>query len=245
MPARRARSAAAQTVVGIAGLWVLSDLSFYYGLPALGIPADYNAAPIANSLLYLFWTGVAVILFWPVYRTWTRLSRWPFLASRWSGLALWVLGFAGATWVAARGLPALPPVAWPADWGVPPAIVLAGPAYFLPKSLDILFQQALIVALVLSLAGLGLSRGRIAVATALLFGAVHLLLIFGDMPVLGVLRFSLFAAAFGLIEPWLILGLPNGIGLSYALHWSYYAATLAMLRLAGPGAALDLLGLMR
>ena len=52
-----------------------------------------------------------------------------------------------------------------------------------------------------------------------------------------VLRFMVFAGAFGLLMPTLILRVPNGFALSYGLHWSYYAVTILMLRTSGRCAA--------
>lgn len=231
----------APVVLSTGLVWIASDLGYYFGLPALGHGGDYNHDPIAVSLYYLFWCGTAAILFWPVYQSWSQHAQWPTFASRPASLAIWWLLFAAAVGFAGYVMPGLEPTSWPEVWGKAPAIVEAGAGYFLPKSLEILFQQMLAVALVLALASAGLRLARIALVTGLLFGAMHVFLFFGDMPVPGVLRFMVFSALFGAILPWLALRVPNGLAWAYALHWGYYAGTIALLRVFGPRAPLEAL----
>jgi hypothetical protein len=59
----------------IAGIWVLSDLGYYYGLPALSYETNYNHDPIAAATYYLFWVGVAVITFAKTCASWRVLAR--------------------------------------------------------------------------------------------------------------------------------------------------------------------------
>ena len=61
-------------------------------------------------------------------------------------------------------------------------------------------------------------------------------MIFGGTPLDTVLRFMVFAGAFGLLMPTLILRIPNGFAFSYALHWGYYAMTILLMRTFGPTA---------
>ncbi|MCW5674193.1 MAG: hypothetical protein KIT15_06390 [Xanthobacteraceae bacterium] len=84
--------------------------------------------------------------------------------------------------------------------------------------------------MVLSLAAERLELRRISLYCALLFGAIHVLLAFGGLPIGYVIRFMIFASAFGAIFPVLILRVPNGLGYSYMLHWFYYAVTVLMPR---------------
>jgi hypothetical protein len=212
------------TLLLIGSIWVASDIGYYFALPLLGVRMSYNAGPVAITLYYIFWIGIAVITFWDIF------SRWVKFESRIASYAVWTLSFGGCTLFAAYLLPQLPATQWTHTWA-PPDVAVASEWYFLPKSVDILFQQLLIAALVLSLAGQGYSVRRIALYCALLFGSMHALLGFGGMPFGYVIRFMVFAGVFGLIFPVLILRVPNGLGYSYILHWLYYAVTVVMPRI--------------
>lgn len=219
-----------RTLALIAGLWLASDFGFYLLLPWLGVDPGYSDGPLAIALYYVWWIGTAVILLWPVLATWPDHARWPTFRHPWASLAGWTLFFAGAIAFATLVLPALPPFLAPGS-RQPPDLPLADPWYFLPKSADILFQQVLVCALVLALAGAGLTLRRMALLTALLFGASHLLLLLGESPAGYVLRFTIAATVFGALFPALILRVPNGLALAYAVQWSYYAVALVAARL--------------
>lgn len=224
-PARTVRFIS--TLALIAVLWTASDIGYYLLLPTLGIQASYNLAAVAITLYYVFWIGVAVIAFWPVYATWSRYARWATFENRLTSLIVWSLAFIGSITFAAYVLPLLPPVNWTEPWQ-PPEFVRATPWYFLPKSVDILFQQLLIVALVLTLAARRYDMRAISIVCALGFGAAHLLLAFGDVPWRYVFRLMLAASLFGLAFPYLILRVPNGVAYSYMVHWLYYAVSVAL-----------------
>jgi hypothetical protein len=211
------------TLALIASIWVASDLGYYFLLPLLGVRPSYNAGSVAIALYYIFWIGIAVITFWNLYGRWMKFD------SRLASYAVWTISFGGCTLFAAFVLPQLPPTIWTQPWS-PPDVAVATEWYFLPKSVDILFQQLLILALVLSLSARGYGAGRISLCCAALFGGVHILLAFGGVPLGYVIRFMTFAALFGLIFPHLILRVPNGLGYSYMLHWLYYAITVLMPR---------------
>ena len=209
----------AGTLALIAAIWVVSDVGYYYLFPLVGLTASYNAHPAWSALYYAVWIPIAVLLLRPHYRGWA-----PFAAAGQLGLVVPGLVIAFAAYALyAPGL--LPAVIWKETWP-PPDILLADPWYFLPKSVDILFQQLLIVALVLALAAEQYDLRRIAIGCGLLFGVAHLLLGFGGLPLMYVIRFTMFATLFGFIFPWLILKVKNGFVWSYSLHWVYYAATL-------------------
>ena len=229
----------AWTIGLIAGLWTVSDLGYYFLLPGLGQKTSYNDGSIANSLYYVFWVGIAVITFWPQYATWPRYARWTTFQNRLTSFAVWSLAFVGAVLFAAYVLPALPPFN-PREGITPPELPLATPWYFLPKSVEILFQQLLVVALVLSLAAEKYSLRQISISCALLFGGSHLLLVLGGASWGYAIRFATLAALFGLAFPYLILRVPNGLAYSYVTHWAYYAATILMARTLGPGLILEL-----
>ena len=229
----------AATTALIAAIWVVSDLGYYFLLPTLGVAPDYNLGSVAVSLYYVFWVGVAVIAFWPQYATWPRHAGWATFGNRLKSFAVWSVAFTAAVAFTAYVLPALPPFT-PQNVSNPPQLPLATGWYFLPKSIDILFQQLLVAALVLSLAAERYSLRRISVLCALLFGGTHILLALGDVPWGYVTRFALLASVFGLAFPYLMLRVPNGLAYSYVAHWSYYAITVLMARTLGPSTVPEL-----
>jgi hypothetical protein len=179
------------------------------------------------TLHYVFWIGIAVIAFWPVYGTWPQYSRWATFENRLASYVIWSLAFASCALFAAYVLPFLPSVKWTQPWS-PPEIRVATPWYFLPKSIEILFQQLLIVALVLLLSARQCSIRKIAICCGILFGGMHVLLLFGGTPVRYAIRFTAAATAFGFAFPYLLLRVRNGIAYAYVVQWLYYAITVAM-----------------
>jgi hypothetical protein len=99
-----------RTLAQIAAIWVLSDLGFYVLLPALGLPTRYNTDPVTVSIHYLYWTGIAIITFWPLYARWPRHGRWPTFEKRIASYLVWTLSFGGCAMFASFVLPALPPL---------------------------------------------------------------------------------------------------------------------------------------
>ncbi|MFN3844257.1 MAG: hypothetical protein ACK4RZ_00360 [Paracoccaceae bacterium] len=231
-----------QAVTLIAGLWVASDLGYYFVLPALDLNPDYNQSPVSIATYYTFWVGVAVIVFFKVYCTWPIYAKWIAFENRAVSLVLWVLFFACATSFTGIILPALPPFEWLPEWGTVPELPQANTLYFLPKSIEILFQQLLVIALVLTLSAGGFSLRKISVLCALLFGGVHVLLVFDQVPWSFVIRFVVLATVFGGIFPVLILRVRNGFAYSYAIHWGYYALTIYLARAVGPETFLRYVG---
>jgi hypothetical protein len=82
--------------------------------------------------------------------------------------------------------------------------------YFIPKAVEILFQQLLVAALVLALANSGYAIQTISFVCAGLFGTMHVLLALGGMPVAYVIRFVAAASVFGFVFPHLLPRLPMG-----------------------------------
>ena len=218
-------------VIGlVAALWLASDLGFYVLLPAIGVTPDYNDSGMAVAVYYIYWIGLAVILFWPVLSRWPDHARWPTFERPAVSAAVWTLFFVGAVVFVGWVMPALPP--FDAESRIdPPELPQADPWYFLPKSVDILFQQLLIVALVLTLVEARHSLRRVSVICGGLFGISHVLLLLGGAPVGYVVRFTVMATLFGLLVPWLLLRVRNGLAYSYMLHWMFYAATLIIARI--------------
>jgi hypothetical protein len=215
-------------------MWVASDVGYYFLLPALDQKSNYNDGPIGATLYYVFWVGLAIITFWPQYASWSQHTKWRTFENRLVSALVWCIAFAASVAFIAYVLPALPQFDWREAW-TPPELPVATPWYFLPKSIDILFQQLLIIALVIALASKKFSLRQISVYCACLFGAAHLLLAFGAVPWIYVIRFAVLAAIFGIVFPYLILRVPNGFAYSYILHWAYYALTIIMARTIGSG----------
>lgn len=225
----------------IAAIWILSDRGFYYLLPALKVVPDYTQDPITTATYYVFWIGVALITFSNDCAEWRSLSRWQVFDNRFQSFAIWVIFFAAATTFTNYVMPALPPIEWRPEWGPVPELARAGPTYFLPKSFEILFQQILILTLVLTLAEEGFKLATISLASSALFGGIHLLLFFDSEALVSVIRYSVAATLFGLVFPVLILRVRNGLAYSYALHWLFYAVTVFMAREIGPTAVWPIL----
>jgi hypothetical protein len=215
------------TVAQIAVIWTASDVGYYFLLPAFGVQPNYNDGSVAVTLYYMFWIGISVITFWPMYASWPQYGRWATFENRLTSYLVWSLSFVGCLLFAAYVLPMLPSVHWKESW-TPPEMVVATPWYFLPKSIDILLQQLLVVALVLAMAAQEWSLRKISICCAVAFGVAHGLLAFGGVPWGYAIRFMISAAAFGFLFPYLILRVPNGLAYSYIVHWLYYAVSVVL-----------------
>ncbi len=211
----------------IAAAWIASDAGYYLLMPMLGLRAGYNTEPIAIALYYTAWVAAVMPAFWPLYRAWPTVET-PVVTHV---ILIGLLG--GIMLFALYGLPALPRIVWTESWE-PPELMRVTAWYFVPKAIEILFQQLLVAALVLILAARRLAVRTISLTCALLFGGMHLFLAFGGMPIGYVLRFVAAATAFGFVFPQLLLRVPNGFAYSYTLHWAYYLATIVMAHLLSP-----------
>lgn len=226
----------------LAGFWLISDLGYYFGLPSLGVGMDYNLNPMPVATFYLFWSGLAAIVFWPLYSRWNADGPFPTLRNRVLAALIWTATFAVILVFLHWGLPALPEATWPPDLGEPPDLLIATPAYFFPKTVEIVFQQLLVLALIVSLSLDGLPLRTISIFAALLFGGMHILLAFSGIPPRAVIMFIVAATAFGLILPRLILKTRFGLAAAFVLHWTFYAAVLAQARIFGPHIASSVVG---
>ncbi|MBY5435378.1 hypothetical protein [Rhizobium leguminosarum] len=158
-----------------------------------------------------------MIAFWPHDANWPATPGVTF-ENRLTSIAVWSLAFIAAVMFAAYLLPALPP--FDVRKGrTPPELPLATPWYFLPKSVEIRFQQPLVVVLVLT------RSTRHSASSSRLRGRA-----LGE-----VIRFAVLAAIFGFGFPYLILRVPNGFAYSYVLHLAYYATTVLMARIVVVG----------
>jgi hypothetical protein len=179
------------TLALVAALWIASDAGYYWLRPSFGIQTNYNASSIAIGAYYALWVALALVVFWPLYRTW-----WVAHENRFTTYVLLSLAFAALVLFPGYALPLLPPINWAEPWR-PPEVVFATPWYFLPKSIEILFQQFLIAAMVIALSAQRYGLWTISLACAAAFGATHILVAFDNVPAGYVIRFMAAGALFG------------------------------------------------
>lgn len=203
------------TLAVIAGAWTASSFGYFELEPLLRAEIGYNDAPLAFAGYYGAWALAVFMVFRRSFQQAGDLSPTPL---RVAALALMALVFAG---FALFVLPRLPQMEWTRT-NDPVEFFWANSWYFLPKSVEILFQQILIAALVLALRDLGLTTGRIALLVALMFGGFHLTLALAYPNPLYVMRYSVAAALFGALVPWVLLHLRHGFLITFAIHAGYY-----------------------
>lgn len=209
----------------VAALWSLSSYFYFWLEPRLGARIGYNDAPVTFAAFYALWSLLAFAIFRPDYR---RLGD---LSASWGRVALVLGGLALAAVYVLAIAPSLPEMVWDHP-NTPVQFFYATGWYALPKSVEILFQQLLIAALVSAAAHQGYGLRRMSLVVAILFGSFHLTLGLSYPNPLYVLRYSLAAALFGALVPVLLLRVGNGFLISYALHWSYYALDYVAIHLA-------------
>jgi hypothetical protein len=212
------------TIVTITAAWSLASLGYYRLLGVLDAEIGYNDAPLIYSAYYAVWAALVYLVFRRSFAPWSRSATPSGYALPLGVIALLFTGYALFV------LPHLPNTVWTRE-ETPVEFFSANAWYFLPKSFEILFQQVLLVALILALNALGLSIRQISVLVGVLFGAFHLSLALNSYNPLYVFRYSIAATIFGAIVPTLILKMRNGFLISYALHWGYYAVDIAAIHL--------------
>ncbi|MCF3593927.1 hypothetical protein LZG00_07935 [Rhodobacteraceae bacterium LMO-12] len=220
----------ARAVGIVALLWVVSSQGYYALVAALGLESGYDEAPVLFTTYYLGWAALALWLF----RSLITESLDPGRLAR-EGLVMMLILVGFALFVI-YALPLLPKVSELRAPSEPPEFMFASAWYYLPKSADILFQQVLAAAMILTAARAGYGLRCIAVGMALAFGGFHLLLVLDGFTPTYVTRFTLSAILFGALLPYLYLRLRTGFRWAYGLHWGFYAldATLTHLILAAP-----------
>ena len=217
--ARRYRAALLNllyTVLIVAGTWTLSSLGYFQLEPMLQAEIGYNDAPISFAVYYAFWAVRVLVIFRQSFPRAGDLSVTPV---RLGVMALMLTAFA----IFAMGvLPRLPQMEWTRTQS-PVEFFWANSWYFLPKTVEILFQQILIAALVFALARLRLRTRTISLLVAGMFGAFHLTLALSYPNPVYVLRYSVAAALFGALVPWVLINLRHGFLITFGIHWAYYA----------------------
>jgi hypothetical protein len=211
------------TMLVLIAAWSLSSFGYFRLLPVLDAEIGYNDAPVFYATYYAIWTAAVFWMFHLDLITWAEKCSPPedlFL------LPILAVIFASFALIA---LPKLPTIDWQLP-GAPEDILSATPWYFLPKSIEILFQQLMIAALVLKLKALKLSTRHIAQPTAALFGVFHLALALNGHNAFYVGRYTVAAVLLGAVVPYLMLQYRNGFLAAYALHWGLYAADIILAR---------------
>lgn len=218
------------TLALVAVFWTVSSWGYYALLEALALESGYDDAPILFAGYYLCWTGIALLTFRQVFAQ--HLTR-PALYGHVIALAPVLIAYGAFV---AFALPLLPDVSIYRAPPNPPEFMFASAWYYLPKSADILFQQALVAAMVLRAHFARIPLRVISILMAVLFGGFHLTLALDGFTSLYVARFTVAAAVFGLAIPWIYLRTRYGFRWAYSLHWGFYAldAVITHLVLAVP-----------
>lgn len=208
-------------IVTVAAIWFISDIGYYVVRSLIG--GGYNTNPFALAVYYLFWVCVALIAFWSIYRNWKMVTPNLRMIGILAIIAVLVAGYIIFIF------PNFPAIHWLSLTKPPPEFLTASPWYFLPKSIEIILQQLLIAAMVLSLDARGYTMRDIADWSATLFGGAHLALVFGQTFAYMVF-FTFCATIAGFIFPYLLLRVKNGFLYTFTLHWTFYAVIIILIR---------------
>ena len=212
-------------LVEIASIWIISDIGYYVFLPVLGFGGGYNTNPIQITIYYSLWLILTIFSFWSIY------SKWKVLENRWTTYIIVLFGSVIVALYLIYILPNFSAITWSKSWKPASELLYATPWYFLPKSIDIMLQQLLVTAMVLSFSFQKYNLRTISIWCAVLFGGAHLLLVFGGGGTVYVVTFTISAIIASFIFPYLILRVKNGFIYSYFLHWLFYATAIVLVRL--------------
>lgn len=203
-------------IVVVTVAWSVSSVGYYEIAGALDLSTGYNEAPVLFSLYYGAWSVLVAVVFGPAIGGWSK-NAGP--GEDHGALAMLLMAFG---FFALLVLPQLPQVEIPPGLNVAD-IVSAEPWYFVPKTVEIVFQQILLTALVLVLWAQNLTMRQLSILIAALFGGFHLTLALTDATTFYVFRYTIAATIFGALVPYLLLKLRNGFVYSFGIHWAFYA----------------------
>jgi hypothetical protein len=208
-------------ILGLGVVWACSMAALNVIPPVFfGFNVSYQVYPFLVSAYYLVWLGILLLVF-------PNTTRAVFVDHSLSSFGLLSFFMAGIVLLYGYVFPAiqsqLPASIHAVDF------LVGGPGYVLTKIIEILFQQVLIVALILSIASYKNDVLFVAGVYAALFGVAHLALV----PKLGVPLTILFfglALLSAVVFPYLIMKVRNGFVFSYMVHWvAYIAITFVIL----------------
>jgi hypothetical protein len=199
-------------------LWIVSFVLFTEVPSLLGYELSYSSHPFLSALYYAAWLG-AFLGMYPEFRERVQLS----FGSRWYLLT-------GAVLLGATGFYThiIPLITTPAEIT---AVVAAhpeapffsyGPLYVLPKTIEILFQQALVIESIYIVAAYTRRFIVTSLTFGLLFALIHIVsFIYDPSPI--TIAMVLVAGVAGALMPYVVLRVRNGVVYSFALHWLFYA----------------------
>ncbi len=215
-------------LVKIFALWMLVNVGCYTLLPLFGFDTSYNSEPIAIALYFLGWVVLCIFCFGDVFRAWKNEGKpigmfrfwkpkkpqiWMIVAQSLAGaMLIWMLIYGFSFSPALKG-PILAPYT---------DILFSTPWYFLPKSVEILIQQILLTALVLTFHLRFRSFRKVLVGYLTYFVGAHLLYLFAGMPTMYWAIITMGALLSTVVFPYLILRVRGGFVLTYILHLVFY-----------------------
>ena len=216
------------TLIRIGLLWAFANWGYYIILPLVHIDQSYNTSPIEIAVYFLVWFVLSVHVCWGVLSSWlpSKKDAWAY--------GLQALGMATLIWLSLYGFSQLPiPRGEPF---VPYTdILFATPWYFLPKAVEILVQQTLIVSLVLALMRTYRNLTTVMLNYALYFGGAHVVLyLMNNAPTPYAALMTIGALLSSCIAPVLILRVRGGALYSYALHILLYVLIASLLHVYPP-----------
>lgn len=197
-------------------VWLFSMGLLFTILPLFGYIVTYQEQPFFVAAYYLLWLGVLFLSF-------PHMSREVFFENSLRSYGILALFMAGVTLFYGYVLPDGSNLS-----AVVPDFMRGGVEYLLVKTIEILFQQVLIVLLILTLASYRDDMWFVSKAYTFIFSIVHLALI----PRLGLAYTALFFGASLLsafVFPYIILKVKNGFVYSYIIHWSAYICITSVL----------------
>ena len=197
-------------------VWLFSMGLLFTILPLFGYIVTYQEQPFFVAAYYLLWLGVLFLSF-------PHMSREVFFENSLRSYGILALFMAGVTLFYGYVLPDGSNLS-----AVVPDFMRGGVEYLLVKTIEILFQQVLIVLLILTLASYRDDMWFVSKAYTCIFSIVHLALI----PRLGLAYTALFFGASLLsafVFPYIILKVKNGFVYSYIIHWSAYICITSVL----------------
>lgn len=203
----------AWTVCGIITLWIASYVGYIVILPAFGISLSYAHTPLLSTAYYGAWVAVALLLF-P-----TTIARVHLEQSTYAYIAL--AGF--ISFAALFYSIILPTLSGYGEVVGQSGNFFLGATqdFFLPKMTELVFQQILITALILSIASFDNNVLFVSLAYMVLFVLGHaFILLETSAGFVGL--YALGAMLSAIAFPFLILRVRNGFVYTFMLHWLFY-----------------------
>lgn len=220
----RAKHSLISIIAETGSMWILAYVGYYIFLPVFVDNVGYNNTPFHITIYYLFWIFISIFAFKD------KINDRKLVESRGKAISLFLAGTSVVMLYIAYIMPMFQTITWTIGAMPPSEILNATSWYFLPKSIDIFFQQILLLTLVTSFTDNGYDIRTTCYWCAGLFGGAHLLLVYGGGGFIYVSVFTIVAMVASFIFPYLLLKVKNGIIYSYFLHWSFYATVVVLTR---------------